>query len=376
MNWKPDLDQLAEELPRRHLNLFDFMTRQEFQAEIDKLKREESKMNPYSMVIALSKLIAMAGDAHTALEIPKSNMVPFTCYWFEEGIYITGGVLPDINRLNHKILAIEGVPISEIIDQLIQVIPHENLQFVKSQVPLHLMCTDILYGLGVVAQVEEIGMTLEGPSGSRVDLTVPSVKYRDWEKIRTRNEEYYSLEKMEADKTLYVHYDRCQEMEKPSMEDFIREIKGLLEIKGAYDTLVLDFRYNRGGNSELFRPFIEWLGDFEKSHLALRIVVVVGRDTFSSALLNVFSLQAGTKATFIGEPTGGKPNCYGEVQYFQLRKSGLSVRYSTKYYYLLDDYQIDSFYPLVHLAVRFSDYGEKRDPCLAWICAERVGKNE
>jgi len=143
------------------------------------------------------------------------------------------------------------------------------------------------------------------------------------------------------------------------------------------ESIVLDYRNNNGGNSELFKPFIEWLSDFQKernenSKQLFKIFVIVGRDTFSSALLNVYLLKFKTKAIFVGEATGGKPNCYGEVKYFRLRESGLSVRYSTRYYYIIEEYWQDSFYPDINFSVSFSDYLEGRDPCVEWIKKEGI----
>ncbi len=54
-----------------------------------------------------------------------------------------------------------------------------------------------------------------------------------------------------------------------------------------------------------------------------KIFVVIGRRTFSSGLLNAHDLAARTRAILIGEPTGGKPNSYGEVESFTLPRSGL-----------------------------------------------------
>ena len=125
----------------------------------------------------------------------------------------------------------------------------------------------------------------------------------------------------------------------------------------------------------MLRPFIDWLSDFqrirnENTKQVFKIFVIVGRDTFSSALLNVYQLKFKTKAIFIGEATGGKPDCYGEVNYFKLRESGLSVRYSTRYYYLIEEYLQDSFYPEISCSVSIRDYLENRDPCMEWIKKE------
>lgn len=391
MNWELDLEQLAEDLPKFHNNFFHNISKQEFCEKTEKLKRKGKNMNAYSMVAELSKLIALAGDAHTALEIPKNNMLPIECYWFEEGIYITR-TSPEFDGLiNKKILEIDGVPLSEIIQELKEMISHENIQFVKAQLPGLLMCTDVLYGLEIAYSVEEVSLKVEGQDGSQTSLILPAVKYAEWERLvnkedckektiklplfRKNEGLYYWQQKIQDGKILYVNYKKCRDMESISVEKFAGELKDALEGDRETEGIILDYRNNRGGNSELFRPFIEWLSDFqkgraEKFNRPFKIYVVVGRDTFSSALLNVYLLKFKTKAIFVGEATGGKPNCYGEVKYFKLRESGLSVRYSTRYYYLIEDYQVDSFYPDVDFGVSFKDYLENRDACVEWILEE------
>src|SRR5262249_25597824 len=62
------------------------------------------------------------------------------------------------------------------------------------------------------------------------------------------------------------------------------------------------------------------------------IVVLIGRYTFSSAYLHAARLKEKLGATLVGEPTGQKPNAYGEVRTFALPHSQILVRYSTKYW--------------------------------------------
>ena len=42
-------------------------------------------------------------------------------------------------------------------------------------------------------------------------------------------------------------------------------------------------------------------------------------------------------AVLVGEPTGGRPNHYGEVRAFTLPNSGLQVSYSTRYFRMMAD---------------------------------------
>lgn len=80
MNWISDINQLAEDLPKLHNNFFLNFAEKDFYERVEKLKSLEKDLNIYSMVVELSKLIALAGDAHTALEIPKNNILPMECY--------------------------------------------------------------------------------------------------------------------------------------------------------------------------------------------------------------------------------------------------------------------------------------------------------
>ena len=133
MNWIADINQLAQDLPKLHNNFFLTITEKDFYERVEKLKSLEKDLNIYSMVVELSKLIALAGDDHTALEIPKNNMLPMEYYWFEEGIYITG-TTPEFEEVLHqKVIEIEGMEISEVIEKMAEMISHENMQFVKSK---------------------------------------------------------------------------------------------------------------------------------------------------------------------------------------------------------------------------------------------------
>ncbi len=86
------------------------------------------------------------------------------------------------------------------------------------------------------------------------------------------------------------------------------------------EKLIIDLRNNFGGNSSLLDPFIEDIKHCDKINKKGNLFVIIGRETFSSALLNAFSLKENTSAIFLGEPTGGKPNCYGELEKINFEK--------------------------------------------------------
>lgn len=96
------------------------------------------------------------------------------------------------------------------------------------------------------------------------------------------------------------------------------------------------------------------------------LFVIIGRQTFSSALLNTLDLKKSTKATFVGEATGGKPNHYGEVRQLYLPNTGITIGYSTKRFInSLED--VPSMLPDVTIEPSFEAFTNGQDPVLDWI---------
>jgi C-terminal processing protease CtpA/Prc len=99
-----------------------------------------------------------------------------------------------------------------------------------------------------------------------------------------------------------------------------------------------------------------------------RLFVIIGRRTFSSAILNALDLKKKTAAVFYGEPTGGKPNHFGEIETLTLPHLKLKVSYSTKYFQFVDG-DDPSLMPDVLVELTLDDYLALRDPVLEAILA-------
>jgi C-terminal processing protease CtpA/Prc len=128
--------------------------------------------------------------------------------------------------------------------------------------------------------------------------------------------------------------------------------------------LVLDLRFNGGGNEAVLTPFIKAIQARPSLNTSDRLFVIIGRGTYSSALQNAITLGNETNAVLVGEPTGGKPNHYGEVRRFKLPNVGLLVQYSTRYW--LNDPKSDppTLKPDLPAQVTFADLLAGGDPAL------------
>jgi C-terminal processing protease CtpA/Prc len=187
--------------------------------------------------------------------------------------------------------------------------------------------------------------------------------------MRNANE-FFWFEYLDKQQTLYFKYNVCRNMPGLTVQKFTED---LLEFIDSHPVLklVVDLRNNGGGNSSFLLPFINALKERKQINQKGRLYVVVGRQTFSSAVLNALAFQDGTEAVFVGEPTGGKPNHFGEVRGFVLKNSKIGIQYSTKYFTHSKE-DTPAFNPEVLINPSLKDYLEYRDPVLEYILNQEL----
>ena len=99
----------------------------------------------------------------------------------------------------------------------------------------------------------------------------------------------------------------------------------------------------------------------------------VDAGTNSSAMMNAIHLEQQTEVLTVGEPTGGKPNSFGEIRTFSLPNSDLTVRYSTKYFRILPELaSAPSFEPEVEVRLTSREFFAGADPVMDWIMDRRL----
>lgn len=104
-----------------------------------------------------------------------------------------------------------------------------------------------------------------------------------------------------------------------------RELEELAAGPGV-ERVVLDLRHNPGGDNFTYPPLLEALQRVEER---ADLVVLVGRTTFSAAANLAAEVERTTDATFVGEPTGGSPNLYGDPVARTLPASGWTFHAAT-----------------------------------------------
>lgn len=349
--WREDIDYLATELPQKHVNLFYTLSEEEFNNKVEQLKSSLDIMNEDDIRIEVQKLAAAVGDAHTGTNISASKMYPVELYYFVDGWYVTSTLRDYEQILYGKLTAINGHDMDEVYAKLSEVISHENDAWLKAQMRFYFMIPSVLHGLGIVDDTGDTAFTFETREGEQVELDLAPVDFADVKDdivgqeteesvlplYRQNSDQNYWYKYLADDQTLYFKYNQCSEMEDTPFADFTQ---GLLDTMGNGDVekLVVDLRDNGGGSEYLLFPFIQAVSDSAFNQEG-KLFIIVGRQTFSSAVRNAVALEKKTEAIFIGEPTGGKPSHFGSTENFQLPNSGITVRYSTMHltHVILDD---------------------------------------
>lgn len=376
--WRADIDQLARELPERHVDPFTKVSRETFTSKAQALRNDVPDLDDPAVVVGLMELVALIGDSHTSLDTRSYDgfrQLPLAFEWLEDGIYLTRASEPFRHAVGARLARVGDASVEAVIEALSPLAAYENESWRRVLVVGLLVIPEILQARGIVADASEVTLELAGPDGAEIELDVPAqargaVDFGPTSEpiplYRQQPERSYWLTYLEDSGVLYAVYRRAADMPSEPVSSFAARLLEILDGEPAR-TLVLDLRENQGGNSSLLEPLIAGLEQRPRWSGGEGIYVVIGRRTFSSGMINAFDLNQRLGATLVGEPTGGKPNHFGEVRTFRLTESTLPVSYSTRFFRLVEGADPPSLEPDVSTPVASDDFFAGRDPALETI---------
>lgn len=390
IDWAADLDYLARELPARHCNLFAKYDQARFETALGAIKASAGEVGNFATVLKTQQLIAKLGDSHTMLHfnqlLNRQEILPLGLLWVSDGLYVIRTTAEHKELLGHRLTAVGQAPVETVIDSLSTLFTVDNKAMVKSMVPQLFPSLQLLEYFGF-AQHGQAQLTLDGemtytlkpfdPQRSeQVAFQPDSLPFAIANQKQLFTDRYFPEEKI-----YYILYNTCWGRESeaefgssekaaalPSFTEFSEKAFGTLQ-DNPVGKIIFDMRNNGGGNSAQATAFIEKLAGFLEQHPDIKTYVVIGRKTFSSAILNTMDFKRLTDAVVVGEETAGKPNHFGEVRSFQLPGSKLRVAYSTKYFRRTDE-EADTITPDVKVEMSFADFTNGVDPVYEWIEAQ------
>ncbi len=180
---------------------------------------------------------------------------------------------------------------------------------------------------------------------------------------RKQPKAFYWYEYLPDKHALYIQYGKCLDEPGNPFGDFVNKLFAFADSR-TVDRVIVDLRFNGGGSSDIVKPLVDGLKARPALNAKGHLYTLIGGHTFSSAVFAAVYFHNDLHTILIGEPTGNKPNHYGQFESFELPNSKLKVQYSTKHFHLVRDADPPSLDPDVFVQRSLEDYLAGRDPVL------------
>ena len=345
--WRSDLRFVYEQMQKKHKNLFHLMPKTTFDAAVASLDRRIPDLTTEQIEVELAKLVALVGDGHTAFEltvpfgmhgVQGRLSFPVDLYLFSDGLFLRSADQRYAAVVGGKVIKIGPYEVDKAIELALPLVSRDNDMDAKGRVPRIFTRPELMKGLGLSASLEEVQFTIE-KDGKASSITVRAVPYEGKQRWidaapavrplwQSHPEDFYWFQYLPDTRTLYVQYNAVANKADEPIPAFFDRVFAAAD-KSPVDRFVLDMRNNDGGNNYLNRPIL--LGIIRHTALDKKgtFFTIVGRQTFSAAMNLANQLERYTNVTFVGEPTGGRPNSYGDNTPIEAPNSKLKIFVST-----------------------------------------------
>lgn len=377
-----DLNLLCETLETEHYDLYANVSEEEFLAEREKIARQTPNMTDAEFYWSVRHLLSLVGDAHTAAYSSDyfMSVLPWSIKKFDEGWFILILDKAHEQYLGTRVVAINDLPIDEVVERTRQVISYEADSWLWQKVPDVLIWKDALEYLDIVEPDETVQVTVETAAGTEETFELPA--YDDWsdekkqeilvgfqrDSVPVTAEQdaiYWSTALDES--TYFIQYNSCKEDPDLPMAQFVQQVEADLE-SGGYQNIIIDLRYNSGGNSEVIRLLEKALFFHSFNVDNVQFYILIGGRTFSSATIAATDFKKTTigNSIFVGQPTGGVLKCAGNVLPLFMENTPIAMQYSIKYFDLL--YGLEGPLEPDYVAPQpFAQYAKGEDAEIAYL---------
>lgn len=356
------------------------MPKADFDAAVKDLNNRIPSASQDEIITGFMRIVAMVKDGHTGL-FPrpyfKSGVFPLRFYKFDDGIFIQGASREYAELAGAKVIRIGKLSADEALKQIGMLAGADNEMGVTENGALFLSIPELLDGLGIIDQTQALTLVVEIDGKERTveikpaftvnDLIHPPADWADAAKntplYMKHPGDLYWFEYLKDQKIVYVQQNAVMNKPDETVAQFYGRVMDFVAANPV-EKLVIDVRLNDGGNNGLNRPVVIGL---IKSKIDVRgkLFVITGRDTFSAAQNFVNEIEKYTNATFVGEPTAGRPNHYGDGRPIMLPNSRLNVQASTLYWQDMDPRDNRKWTaPEIAATLSSADYKAGKDPAL------------
>jgi hypothetical protein len=349
-----DVRELAASIESIHPNPFRSVTKKRFHAEVDAVARQAPVLTRDELLVDLLRIIALLGprNGHTGLfpldpeHRRELHLYPIRLYAFADGIFVVDEGR-GLGVRGSRLVTFAGMPVDQVLARVESLVSRDNPSNLRGLAPHYLLVAEVLDGLGVTDGAGPAEFGFERPDGELVTRTLAPVPGREY--VSAFSDALYGhypsilpraarpLYLAASGKTLwattlargravYVGYNAVV----PPTAALLRRLERLVA-GPAVRRVIVDVRLNGGGDNSTYGPLTSLVGSPSVDRRG-RLYVLIGRATFSAAANFAAELDRDTRAVFVGEPTGGGVETYGDTAPVLLPTTGWNVRIAARYH--------------------------------------------
>jgi len=400
--WRYDLAFLKPRMERMHWDLYAHVSEADFTRELEALSSAVPELSEGQIRARLAHLMARVGDGHTRmLTYPEGaasvQRFPLDLYLFHDGLYVCGAPKAYEALIGGRVFALGDVPVERALEGMRAYVSVDNDMGYREWVPYALTSPDVLEALGAVVADEPLDLGIVRADGSRERTFVESVAQPPAASSglgtfgrKRAADMLYAVDSTSGELPLYLRdahrplwftdlpeqhlvyfwFGAVDDPPGGTFEGFCKELFDHIEAVHA-ERLVIDMRLNDGGNTGVVLPLIHGLVRCDAVNAPGHLFVITSRTTFSAAMNTCSLLELHTKSTFVGEPTGSRPNFVGESTSFLLPCTRYRVFCSSRYWQHVSSTDKRPWIaPAIVAEPDFADYAARRDPVMDAILAQ------
>ncbi|HEX6747654.1 MAG TPA: hypothetical protein VF092_10225 [Longimicrobium sp.] len=409
--WRADLRFAADSFLARDRSFGD-EARARFRSAVAALSDSADRLTNEEVIVGLARAVAMAENAHTRLYLVRNRSevrrLPVRVWWFDDGLFVVRAQPGYEALLGARLLRICGRGVDEV-RRLVRPLYAGNDAWGEYMAGYTMTSPEILAGLHVCAPGAPPSVTFVGRDGRRGERvleplplrhsTEPTEAWWDLSPLHPGAQgpwasalpadsarlplylrdplRAYWIAWLPTERTLYIQHNRAVQMRDETMDAFTQRVLAALA-GDSISRIVLDERFNTGGNLQIARPFVERLAA-AVGERRLPLYVITGRATFSAGLTHVAQIRQWARATIVGDGPGEGMEFWSEGGNLVMPSSGLTLHFADKVHsygarktqprspYLDTELFADRVTPEIRVRMTSRDYFAGRDPALEAI---------
>ena len=378
-NYVKDIEYFKQKIAEKHIDPFNKVSEDEFNADIDALKAKSVAVKDFEFIFEMMKIVRKIGDGHTAVHFQsETNLreLPIDFGFTAGKFWVIGATEEHANLIGSELLSIEGKNIGIVSDRISTIVQFvENEYSEKQRIAQYITYVDLLAALDIITDQGSSTIRLI-KDGKESLVTLGSTNKS---KNGLRNSFHSKITKVtdagidglwfgSVNDTDAVYIDFSTYPSSDQMERFGKKLLSYIRNKNI-KKIAIDLRGNWGGNFYIGLRLAYYLNLADSVDWKHGVYVMVDNHTFSAATINAAQYAQLLNAKVLGTPTGSNLNGYQDMGTFVLPSTNLTISYS-KRKFVLSQAADQPLFPDVELTPDMPIFTNHRDKVLEYFINE------